>query len=93
MNGNSSADLVVFAKHLTKGTIRGDVRDALTGDLIQSMRFLGPLWTPRAFAVFQDITGNGVQELGVLARKDDGAIQVQLRDASTGETVKTINIP
>ena len=93
VNANTSADLVVFAKHLTKGTIRGDVRDSMTGDLIQSMNFLGSPWSPRAFAVFNDIDGNGIQELGVIARKDDGTIKVQLRDALTGETVKTINIP
>jgi len=93
VNGNTSADMSVFARHITKGTIQGDVRDALTGDLIQRVKFLGPLWKPYAFAVLDDITGNGVQELGVVARNGNGDIKVQLRDASTGVTVKTINIP
>jgi len=93
VNGNTSADMVVFAQHDTKGTIQGDVRDAATGALIQNVKFLGPVWTPHAFAVFTDITGNGVQELGVVARNGSGDIKVQLRDASTGLTVKTMNVP
>jgi hypothetical protein len=93
VNGNSAADMVVFARHKTKGTIQGDVRDAATGALITNVKFLGPLWKPHAFAVFPDITGNGIQELGVVAENDNGDIKVQLRDASTGVTVKTMSVP
>jgi len=93
VNGNSAADMVVFARHKTKGTIQGDVRDAATNALIRSVKFLGPLWTPQAFAVFSDITGNGIQELGVVAENDNGDIKLQLKDALTGLIVKTINIP
>jgi hypothetical protein len=69
------------------------VRDAVTGDLIKAVSFLGASWDARAFAVFDDINGNGVQELGIVARQDDGDIRVQIRDASSGSIIKTIDIP
>ena len=93
VNGNATADLAVLAQHDTTHVILAQVRDALTGDLIRSVKFLSPSWSVRAFAAFADIDGNGVQEIGVAARRDDGEIRVQLRDASTGAVVRTMAIP
>ena len=92
VNGNSSADTAVLAQSDT-GTIRVNVRDAATGLLIRGMSFLDSSWSARAFAVIPDIDGNGVQELGVVARKDDGSIRVQIRDAASGSIVRSFNIP
>ena len=66
---------------------------AAAGALIKKVTFLTTAWDARAFAVFDDIDGNGVQELGVVARKDTGDIKVQLRDALTGVKIRTIVIP
>ena len=93
VNGNSSADIAVLAQHSTADTIRVNVRDAATAQVILGRSFLGAAWNARDLAVFPDITGNGVQELGVVARRNDGSIRVQLRDASTGSIVSTFNIP
>ena len=93
VNGNATGDLAVLAQHDTTHVILAQVRDALTGDLIRSVKFLGPSWSARAFAAFADIDGNGVQEIGVAARNDDGDIRVQLRDAATGAVVRTMAIP
>ena len=93
VNGNSSADLAVLAQHESTNAIRSEVRDAFTGELIQTVTFLGASWDARAFAVFEDINGNGVQELGIVAVQDDGDIRVQIRDASSGSIIKTIDIP
>jgi hypothetical protein len=92
VNGNSSADLAVLAEHVASGAIRAQVRDGFSGDPIQTMTFLKTGWRAGAFAVFDDITGNGVQELGVVAQKSDGKVRVQIRDASTGLTVTTFDI-
>ena len=93
VDGNTSADLAVLAQHDTTRAIQAEVRDAFTGGLIRAVTFLGASWDARAFAVFDDINGNGAQELGVVGRNDDGEIRLQLRDASTGSVVKTIAIP
>lgn len=93
VNGNSSPDLAVLAQHDTNHAIKAQVRDASTGDLIRTVSFLNASWSARAFAAFADIDGNGVQELGVAAREDDGGIRVQLRDASTGTVVSTMDLP
>ncbi len=93
VNGNTSADLAVLAQHVSTNAIKSEVRDASTGDLIKAVNFLGASWDARAFAVFEDINGNGVQELGVVAVQDDGDIRVQIRDASSGSVIKTIDIP
>ncbi len=91
VNGNATADLAVLAQHDTTHVILAQVKDALTGDLIRSVKFLGPSWSARAIAAFADIDGNGVQEIGVAARQDDGDIRVQLRDASSGSIIRTIS--
>ena len=83
----------MLAQHDTTHAIKAQVRDASTGDLIRTVNFLGPTWSARAFAAFADIDGNGVQEIGVAAREEDGDIRVQLRDASTGAIVRTMAIP
>ena len=93
VNGNSSGDAAVLAQHDTKGTIRADVRDAVSGQLIKRIKFLGPNWDARDFAAFPDIDGGGVQELGVVAHKADGSIRVQIRNASDGSIIKSFNIP
>jgi hypothetical protein len=65
----------------------------VTGEQIRNVVFLSANWDARAFAVFDDIDGNGVQELGVAARNSNGDVLVQIKDASTGLKTKTINIP
>lgn len=91
VNGNSAADLAVLAQHITNHTIRVQVRDASTGALIRSMAFLSQGWHAGAFAAFDDVNGNGVQELGVLGYSS-GSVRAQLRDALTGRAVRTFNI-
>jgi hypothetical protein len=93
VNGNSSVDLAALAQHATNHAIKAQVRDAATGDLIRTVTFLNASWSARAFAAFADIDGNGVQELGVAGRQEDGAIRVQLRDAATGAIVSTMDMP
>ena len=82
-----------LAQHDTTHAIKAQVRDGSTGDLIRTVNFLGTTWSPRALAVFPDIDGNEVQELGVAAREEDGDVRVQLRDAATGVVVSTTNLP
>ena len=86
-------NLAVLAQHNTTDAIKAQVRDASTGDLIRTVNFLGTTWSARAFAAFADIDGNGVQEIGVAGREEDGDIRVQLRDAATGILVRTMDIP
>lgn len=93
VNGNSLADLAVLARYQPTGAIRAEVRDAVTGELIRSTTFLGLSWDARAIAAFDDIDGNGVQELGVAAIRADGDIRIQMKDALTGSIVSTIDIP
>jgi hypothetical protein len=93
VNGNGTADLAALAQHETNHAIKAQVRDASSGDLIRTVNFLSATWSARAFAAFADIDGNGVQELGVAGRQEDGAIRVQLRDAATGAIVSTMDVP
>jgi hypothetical protein len=93
VNGNTTPDLAVLAQNDTTHAIKVQVRDASTGDLIRTVSFLGTTWSPQALAAFADIDGNGVQEIGVAGREEDGDIRVQLRDAATGAVVRTLDIP
>jgi hypothetical protein len=92
-NGNVSPDLAVLAQHNTTRKIRAEVREAITGDLIRAMTFLSSGWDARAFAVFNDVNGNGTQEIGVVARHENGDVRVQIRDAGNGTVVKSMTIP
>jgi hypothetical protein len=93
VNGNSSADIAVLAEHFSSRAIQVQVLDSVTGDRIRAVIFLSSNWDSQAFAVFDDIDGNGVQELGVVARNNNGDVRVQIRDAATGKRVKSFNIP
>ena len=93
VNGNSTADLVVLVQHQTTNAIQSEVRDAFDGALIRTVSYLGASWDARAFAVFDDINGNGVQELGIVAVQDDGDIRVQIKDALSGATIRTFDVP
>jgi len=91
-NGNGSPDLAVLAQHDANHTIRSQVRDAFTGELLRLVSFLGATWSPGALDAFPDIDGNGVQELGVAGVDVDGSVRVQLKDAASGSTVSTIDV-
>jgi hypothetical protein len=92
-DGNFLHKATLGRQHDTSHAIRVQVRDASTGELVRSVQFLAASWSAHAFAAFADIDGNGVQELGIAARQDDGAVRVQIKDASNGSAIATIDIP
>jgi hypothetical protein len=53
----------------------------------------GALPAPCLKICFDDINANGVQEPGVAARSANGKVHLQIRDAASGATTSSINIP
>ena len=69
------------------------IRDAETGAYLGSISFFGKNWQTKAITS-QDLDGDGVSEISVLAEKDDGTeVVIQLKDSITGDEMKWIELP
>ena len=70
------------------------IRDLMAATVTNRFGFLGPAYDPRDIEVLDDVTGNSIQDLAVVGRRDDtGQIRVQIRDALTGQKWKNIDLP
>jgi len=73
------------------GRIAVMVRDASTGDFIRNVRFLSTNWEPVRAVAMSDFSGNGADEIGVLARrKDNGMLIIMIRDASSNSFISNV---
>ena len=90
MTANGRPELAVLAVDPSDGAVYVSVKDAFTGDAINTISYgstreaFGLAWVP-------DISGNGYPELAVLT-SDGGLPHAELRDASTGALVKDITL-
>ena len=92
INGNGSPEVAVLLVK-PNGTGRVVVRDAKTGARVGAMSFFGKNWEAKAITS-QDLDGDGVSEISVLAEKDDGTeIVIQLKDSITGDEMNWIELP
>jgi len=92
INGNASPEVALLLRKANgQGIAR--IRDALTGQWIHQIPFVGKAWDVLALTS-QDSDRDGVSELSVLAVKDDAsAAGVQIRDAATREPVNWVPFP
>jgi hypothetical protein len=93
LNGNSSPEIAAIATNAANIT-NVQVRDLLAATVTSRFGFLGPVYDPRDMEVLDDVSGNNLQELVVVGRRDDtGQIRVQIRDGKTGQKWKNIDLP
>jgi hypothetical protein len=93
VDGNGAAEIAVEALR-PNGSIVVDVRDGVTQTLTRRTHFLTAGFDPHDLEVLPDQSGNGVEELAVLGRNPQtGDIRIQIRDAATGEHLRTIRRP
>jgi hypothetical protein len=93
VDGNGAAEIAVAALR-PNGRITVDVRDGATQALTSRTNFLPVGFDPRGLEVLPDQSGNGVEELAVLGRNpQSGEIRIQIRDAATGELLRTLLRP
>ena len=93
VDGNGSAEVAVAA-------VRSDGRnfilvlDGATQNRTSRIRFLNNAFDLRDFVILPDQSGNGVEELAVIGRNNEtGAVRIQIRDAATGEHLRTLFRP
>lgn len=93
LDGNSSPEIAAIATNAANIT-NVQVRDLLAATVTSRFGFLGPVYDPRDMEVLDDVSGNNLQELVVVGRRDDtGQIRVQIRDGKTGQKWKNIDLP
>jgi hypothetical protein len=93
VDGNGAAEIAVAALR-PNGRITVDVRDGATQALTSRTNFLPVGFDPRGLEVLPDQSGNGVEELAVLGRNpQSGEVRIQIRDAATGELLRTLLRP
>lgn len=82
---------VLFRKPNGQGIVQ--IRDALTGEWIHEIYFFGELWEVEAISS-QDADGDGVSEVAVLGRLDDGSrAAIQVKDADSRLQFNWIELP
>jgi CSLREA domain-containing protein len=93
VDGNGGPEIVaaaVDAGNVTNVLIRDLVAETVTS----RFGFLGPAYDSRDMEVLEDVTGNSIQELVMVGRRDDtGQIRVQIRDGKTTQKWKNIDLP
>lgn len=93
VDGNGAAEVAVAALR-TDGRITVDVRDGAAQTLTSRINFLTADFDPRDLEVLPDQSGNGVEELALVGRNGQtGEVRIQIRDASTGQHLRTLWLP
>jgi hypothetical protein len=86
--GDSAAKDIAVLGSDPAGSVRAQVKDALTGNQIRVINF-NSAFTPLAFAAVPN-AGGRLKYLAVLGRNSSGVIQVQIRRASNGTLVRNV---
>jgi hypothetical protein len=90
VNGNGSEDIAVLCIDSFTGSKDVYVKDGSDGTLIRKVNF-NVNYSPYDLVAIQDMNSNGSSELGVLGvHIDTGKVRVQIKDALTGGTIKSI---
>jgi hypothetical protein len=75
-------DLAVLVTHGSDGRIYAEVRDSVSGSMINNVPFFSGAYTPVEFMALPDMNASGNPELAVLVtRNSDQRIYVQLKDS------------
>jgi predicted secreted protein len=90
--GTAAKELVMLGYRESDGSIIGEVRDASSGALLQSVTFTYSVgFVPKGIEVLPNFGGTGARELAVHSvRTSDGAVRAEVHDASSGVWLKNI---
>ena len=92
LDANVGDELAVLSTKDADGRAWVLVRDALSGNFIRNVWFQGD-FAAKDFAVLPEIDANPGGELAVLGEKDNGQMQVEIKDAKTNAFIKQVNFP
>ncbi|HVT35624.1 MAG TPA: hypothetical protein VHE37_08570, partial [Nevskiaceae bacterium] len=84
--------LAVLGKDATAGTVRVQLKNALDGSQVKTINFFSPTSSAQALALATGLQGANSVQVAVLGKDAaTGIVHVQLRDASSGALINTIN--
>jgi len=90
LTGDGSQYLAVLFVDAAAGTVSAQIKQAVSGTLIQTL-FFDQGYAPLDLAVVSDQNGNGAPELALLGRNAANShFQVELRDTRTGERLTAV---
>ncbi|GEM_PF-3312247 len=93
ISGNGIPELVTLVTRKSDGLIGARLSDLESGKSFKRMwyRANSKVVSPVSFAIFDDVSGNGIPEVGVaVMRQTDGRQVVQLRDPDTGRLATNV---
>jgi hypothetical protein len=90
LTGDGSQYLAVLFEDAEAGTVTAQIKQAVSGTLIQIFDF-DQGYAPLDLAVVPDQNANGAAELALLGRHaTNGSVQVEVRDTRTGERLTAV---
>jgi hypothetical protein len=91
VGGLTDPAYLVLANHAETGRNKVQVRRVSDGEKLKKITMLGTNWDGQRIAVTADISGNLLEEVGVLAeKKTDDTVAIQLKDYEDRTTTATI---
>jgi hypothetical protein len=90
--GTAAPELVMLGYRESDDSKIGEVRDASSGALLQTVTFeYSPDYVPKGIEVLPNFSGSAARELAVHSvRTSDGAVRGEVRDASSGAWLKNV---
>jgi hypothetical protein len=87
--GGAGPDVAVLGRKATTGKVKAQVRDVASGNLVSRFSF-STAFTPFYAAVVDNIANNAANEIAVLGINVLGEVQVQVKDALSGNLINKI---
>jgi hypothetical protein len=84
---NGEPEVLMHGQVTASGQVRAQMRDSATKALLRNF-FFGTVYSPIQLTVIDDVSGDGIQDLAQLGKRDDtGAVRIQTKRTDTGATV------
>lgn len=90
MDSDGDNDALAVLGEDAFGTIRAQVKDVSTANLLGLVRFETG-YVPHALVALPDVNSSGTPELAVLHSNGSGDLRAQVKDAVTGQTVSIVS--
>ncbi|KPA12770.1 secreted protein containing LamG-like jellyroll fold [Candidatus Magnetomorum sp. HK-1] len=93
INGNNFSEIVSLIFTASNESIV-NIIDSSTGELINTIPFLGNNWKPKTICILPDMNNNGIPEVSVMGvNQISTSSRIQIKDARSGEWINNITMP
>jgi len=93
INGNNFSEIVSLMLTASNESIV-NIIDSSTGELINTISFLGNNWEAKSVSILPDMNNNGIPEVSVMGiNQISKSSRIQIKDAKSGEWINNIAMP